>query len=221
MHSRKIALPQDSHGIMEVTHTVPDKNQGLQRDNAANRALGWRRSWMSYKSNPSLNVLCLQLNDTEDMELDQLAGLAPPPKREAETVAQPKRDKKESLEAIPKDTEDAYEECYPDYGGFTGAVVDSDDEDLTHMDSKEGKSRYDFETEEQWEVRLLPRLTGVPGLALFESCKEAPAPKQFNGLVISWDGIEIQGIGRLFAKYNDGKSCCVAVMTSNLHKQVN
>lgn len=92
--------------------------------------------------------------DAEDMELDQLAGLAPPPppSQDPQADAQPRREKKEAAEAIPRDTEDAYEECYPDYGGFAGAVVDSDDEDLSHMDSKEGKSRYDFETEEQWEV---------------------------------------------------------------------
>lgn len=96
----------------------------------------------------------LQLEDAEDMELDQLAGLAPPPPPLVQTSdAEPQEERKQTAEAIPRDTEDAYEECYPDYGGFTGAVVDSDDEDLSHMDSKEGKSRYDFETEEQWEVR--------------------------------------------------------------------
>lgn len=101
----------------------------------------------------------MQHQDAEDMELDQLAGLAPPPPpplQETTIDASSGRGKKEVAEAIPRDTEDAYEECYPDYGGFTGAVVDSDDEDLTHMDSKEGKSRYDFETEEQWEVFSLP-----------------------------------------------------------------
>ena len=98
--------------------------------------------------------MMLQQQDPEDMELDQLAGLAPPPPPPLQASdAEPQRERKEAAETIPRDTEDAYEECYPDYGGFTGAVVDSDDEDLSHMDSKEGKSRYDFETEEQWEVR--------------------------------------------------------------------
>ena len=96
----------------------------------------------------------MQAEDAEDMELERLAGLAPPPPPPLQTAeAEPQREMKEAAEPIPRDTEDAYEECYPDYGGFTGAVVDSDDEDLSHMDSKEGKSRYDFETEEQWEVR--------------------------------------------------------------------
>ena len=45
----------------------------------------------------------------------------------------------------------------PAYHGFAGAVVDSDDEDLSHMDSKleKGKGRTDFETEEQWQVGSL------------------------------------------------------------------
>ena len=49
---------------------------------------------------------------------------------------------------------DVYAECYPGYHDFANGVVDSDEEDFTHMDSKEGKSRQDFQTEEQWEVRL-------------------------------------------------------------------
>lgn len=82
-----------------------------------------------------------------------MAGLAPPPPQKGETTAAAEpRSRTADGDIIRKDTEDAYEECYPDYGGFNSAVVDSDEEDLTHMDSKEGKSRYDFETEEQWEV---------------------------------------------------------------------
>jgi hypothetical protein len=98
-------------------------------------------------------------DDAEDMELDQLAGLAPPPpapatEAEVEVGMKARRRKgAEAEEAIPKDSEDAYEECYPDYGGFTGAVVDSDEEDVSHMDSKEGgRSRYYFEKDAQWDV---------------------------------------------------------------------
>eukprot|EP00798_Chlamydomonas_sp_ICE-L_P021686 gene21686-28709_t len=47
--------------------------------------------------------------------------------------------------------ESAYAECYPMQAGFVAEVVDSDDEDRAQMDGgKVGKSRYDFETEEEW-----------------------------------------------------------------------
>ena len=35
--------------------------------------------------------------------------------------------------------------------GFAGEVVDSDEEDPSQMDSAKGKSRYDFNTEEEWQ----------------------------------------------------------------------
>ena len=101
-------------------------------------------------------MILLQAQDEEDLELDRLAGLAPPPPPLPPEEAQPGKQRSSKRAAEPEiikeDTEDAYEELYPGYGGFSAGVVDSDDEDLTHMDSKEGKSRYDFETEEQWEV---------------------------------------------------------------------
>ena len=91
--------------------------------------------------------------DEEDMELDRLAGLAPMPATELDPPKTVRPAKAQEEEVIAKDTDDAYEECYPDYGGFSGAVIDSDEEDLSHMDNKEGRSRYDFGTEQEWEVR--------------------------------------------------------------------
>ena len=56
-------------------------------------------------------------------------------------------------EKDPAFVSDAYAECYPGYHEFNNQVVDSDDEaDYTHMDSKLGKSRTEFNTEEEWQV---------------------------------------------------------------------
>lgn len=45
--------------------------------------------------------------------------------------------------------------CWPapsaPQAGFAGEVVDSDEEDPSQMDSAKGKSRYDFNTEEEWQ----------------------------------------------------------------------
>jgi hypothetical protein len=57
-------------------------------------------------------------------------------------------------EKDPAYVSDAYAECYPGYHEYAGTVVDSDEEDFTHMDGKEkGRSRIDFDTEEQWQVQ--------------------------------------------------------------------
>ena len=67
---------------------------------------------------------------------------------------QASRKEADARERDPSYISDAYAECYPGYHSYATAVVDSDDEDLSHMDSKDrGKSRADFETEEQWQVR--------------------------------------------------------------------
>ena len=68
------------------------------------------------------------------------------------------RKETDARERDPTHISDAYAECYPAYHGFAGAVVDSDDEDLSHMDSKgeKGKGRTDFQTEEQWQVSACP-----------------------------------------------------------------
>jgi IK cytokine len=56
-------------------------------------------------------------------------------------------------ERDPAFVSDAYAECYPGYHDYNIQVVDSDDEaDYTHMDSKLGKSRTEFNTEEEWQV---------------------------------------------------------------------
>ena len=56
-------------------------------------------------------------------------------------------------EKDPAFVSDAYAECYPGYHEYNQQVVDSDDEaDYTHMDSKLGKSRTEFNTEEEWQV---------------------------------------------------------------------
>lgn len=58
-------------------------------------------------------------------------------------------------EKDPAFVSDAYAECYPGYHDFNNQVVDSEDEaDFTHMDSKLGKSRTEFNTEEEWQVRV-------------------------------------------------------------------
>ena len=58
-------------------------------------------------------------------------------------------------EKDPAFVSDAYAECYPGYHDFNNQVVDSDDEaDYTHMDSKLGKSRTEFNTEEEWQVSV-------------------------------------------------------------------
>ncbi len=57
-------------------------------------------------------------------------------------------------EKDPAFISDAYAECYPGYHEYNNQVVDSEDEaDYTHMDSKLGKSRTEFNTEEEWQVR--------------------------------------------------------------------
>lgn len=58
-------------------------------------------------------------------------------------------------EKDPNFVSDAYAECYPAYHEYNNTIVDSDDEaDFSHMDSKTGgKSRTDFDTEEQWQAR--------------------------------------------------------------------
>ena len=56
-------------------------------------------------------------------------------------------------EKDPAFVSDAYAECYPEYHGYNATIVDSDDEaDYSHMDSKFGKGRTDFQTEEEWQV---------------------------------------------------------------------
>ena len=94
------------------------------------------------------------MQDDEDLELDRLAGFAPMPPSDLDPPQTIKPRGSEQDEIIRKDADDAYEECYPGYEGFNGAIVDSDDEDLTHMDNNQGKSRYDFGTEQEWEVNL-------------------------------------------------------------------
>lgn len=55
-------------------------------------------------------------------------------------------------EKDPSFVSDAYAECYPAFHDFGTTVVDSDEEDLSHMDAK-GKlgARESFTTEEQWQ----------------------------------------------------------------------
>ncbi|KAK9805368.1 hypothetical protein WJX73_007555 [Symbiochloris irregularis] len=78
------------------------------------------------------------------------AGLASVFRRDDD---QGKRRDVDARERDPDFAPDAYAECYPDYHGYAHAIVDSDEEDLSHMDSKEkGKGRTDFETEEQYET---------------------------------------------------------------------
>ena len=69
-------------------------------------------------------------------------------------------------EKEPGFVSDAYAECYPEYHGYNNTIVDSDDEaDFSHMDSKTGgKSRTEFDTEEQWQVR--PDLHSVDATAM-------------------------------------------------------
>lgn len=56
-------------------------------------------------------------------------------------------------EKDPAFVSDAYAECYPGYHDYNNTIVDSDDEaDYSHMDSKYGKGRTDFQTEEEWQV---------------------------------------------------------------------
>eukprot|EP00884_Botryococcus_braunii_P006803 jgi/Botrbrau1/16123/Bobra.7_2s0083.2 len=58
-----------------------------------------------------------------------------------------------SRERDPGYVSDAYAECYPGYHTFAATVVDSDEEDYTHMDTRDkGRSRLDFDTEEQWQT---------------------------------------------------------------------
>ena len=60
-------------------------------------------------------------------------------------------------ERDPAFVSDAYAECYPAYHDYARAVVDSDDEaDFSHMDGKagSGRSRTDFATDEEWQVRV-------------------------------------------------------------------
>lgn len=66
----------------------------------------------------------------------------------------PCRREVDEREKEPGFVSDAYAECYPEYHGYNNTIVDSDDEaDFSHMDSKTGgKSRTDFDTEEQWQV---------------------------------------------------------------------
>lgn len=58
----------------------------------------------------------------------------------------------DAREKDPSFVSDAYAECYPAFHDFGNTVVDSDEEDLSHMDAK-GKltGRESFTTEEQWQ----------------------------------------------------------------------
>ncbi|KAK9810192.1 hypothetical protein WJX72_006465 [[Myrmecia] bisecta] len=79
------------------------------------------------------------------------AGMASVFKRDDERLAA--RREADAREKDPAFVSDAYAECYPGYHEYATAVVDSDDENFNDMDSKEkGKSRYDFDTEEQWQA---------------------------------------------------------------------
>ena len=65
-------------------------------------------------------------------------------------------------EKDPAFVSDAYAECYPGYHDYNNQVVDSDDEaDYTHMESKLGKSRTEFNTEEEWQVGMALDLTNT------------------------------------------------------------
>ncbi|KAK9916318.1 hypothetical protein WJX75_001184 [Coccomyxa subellipsoidea] len=79
------------------------------------------------------------------------AGLASVFKRDDDNLA--RRREVDEREKDPNFVSDAYAECYPAYHEYNNTIVDSDDEaDFSHMDSKTGgKSRTDFDTEEQWQ----------------------------------------------------------------------
>lgn len=77
-----------------------------------------------------------------------------------ETKWRPQRKNKDGTEENKKtglglggDDDDAYAECYPEYAGLGAEVVDSDEEDFSKMDTggRGGMSRYDFNTEEEWQ----------------------------------------------------------------------
>ena len=57
-------------------------------------------------------------------------------------------------EKDPAFVSDAYAECYPEYHGYNATIVD-DEADYSHMDSKFGKGRTDFQTEEEWQVPFI------------------------------------------------------------------
>ncbi|CAL5227428.1 g10390 [Coccomyxa viridis] len=78
------------------------------------------------------------------------AGLASVFKRDDENLA--RRREVDEREKDPAFVSDAYAECYPGYHDYNNQIVDSEDEaDYTHMDSKLGKSRTEFNTEEEWQ----------------------------------------------------------------------
>ena len=97
------------------------------------------------------------------------SGLLSQQQKEAGLASVFKRD--DEREKDPAFVSEAYAECYPEYHGYNATIVDSDEEaDYTHMDSKFGKGRTDFQTEEEWQARtLLPRhMHRHPSLALIQ-----------------------------------------------------
>lgn len=85
-------------------------------------------------------------------------------------------------ERDPNFVSDAYAECYPAFHDFGNTVVDSDDEDLTHMDTK-GKmaGKESYTTEEQWEAAKAKQET-LPKAAFQFGQKMSDGRKAHNKL---------------------------------------
>lgn len=85
-------------------------------------------------------------------------------------------------ERDPNFVSDAYAECYPAFHDFGNTVVDSDDEDLTHMDTK-GKmaGKESYTTEEQWQAAKAKQET-LPKAAFQFGQKMSDGRKAHNKL---------------------------------------
>ncbi|KAL3154131.1 hypothetical protein ABBQ32_013660 [Trebouxia sp. C0010 RCD-2024] len=109
-------------------------------------------------TDPEYQALLSQRQQLQDPDAQAAMGSMTKEQKDAGLASVYKRDdgkKRKETDARMREAAfvpDAYGECYPGYHELGTAVVDDDEADFTAMDSKEkGRSRYDFDTEEQWQ----------------------------------------------------------------------
>ena len=95
-----------------------------------------------------------------------------------------KMDRRTGKEIDPSSLPDHYAECYPGFHqSYAGAVVDSDDEDFSHMDARnKGVSRYSFETDEEWS-KYKQNMEQLPKAAFQYGIKMSDGRKTHSKLV--------------------------------------
>ncbi|KAL0026471.1 hypothetical protein WJX77_001145 [Trebouxia sp. C0004] len=152
------ARPPDGYDYSQAYSSFGNQGPDLQHDGNYEAYVASNVQYQA-STDPEYQALLSQRQQLQDPDTEAAMGSMTKEQKDAGLASVFKRDddksKRKELDARMRESAfvpDAYGECYPGYHELGTAVVDDDEADFTAMDSKEkGRSRYDFDTEEQWQ----------------------------------------------------------------------